>query len=107
MEIGNLVLKFGYYTDEKVKLEQTKERALAEIEEKVLAKRLALLEQVDAECKQYADELKSEVEQSYAKDYEKVSNYLDLLKELIDENRPSEDIADKEGELNEHNGNDN
>ena len=105
MGIEKLIEKLSYYTEKKQQLEQTKESALSEIEEKVLTKRLALIEKVDAECQEYAKQLKSEFDESYAKDYEKVSNYIELLKDLIGDSDATEDTS--EVEENEHNGNDN
>lgn len=85
MDIITLMKKFDIYSSQKKELETTKDSKIAEIEEKVLSYRMELLEQVEEECKKYKEELTTEFDENYQKDLEKVSNYIELLQELIND----------------------
>lgn len=106
MDIITLMKKFDVYSSQKKELETTKDSKIAEIEEKVLSYRIELMEQVEEECKNYKEELTAEFNENYQKDLEKVSNYIELLQELISDAQ-SEDTTKGDEKVDENDRDDN
>ena len=106
MDNSTIIEKLAKYQKAKQDLEQQKDSKIAEIEEKVLAYRMDLLQQVEDECKSYKESLEVEFDEGYQRDLTKVSNYIDVLKELLEDEQQVEDATDEVVE-NEHNRDDN
>ena len=108
MEIDVIVKKLTHYSQLKRELEANKDNKIADIEQKVLEYRMSKLEEIEAECKKYKEDLTKEFNENYEKDLTKVDNYIDLLKELLNDNESIENNTnDEEEEVNEDDRDDN